>query len=213
MGRLKHAPIEPGDRFGKLTALAYRGRTTDCRRLWLWVCECGNKKEITDHAILKGSTVSCGCYGRNRARQRAIELLTRHGRSATLQYVAWQLTLDRCSNPNSEGWENYGGRGIAVCERWRDYANFYADMGPRPEHHTLDRIDVNGDYDPGNCRWATAKEQSNNMRTNRRITVFGETRNLGQWAEHVGLPRERIARRLNRGWPPEKAVWTGVCHG
>lgn len=132
--------------------------------------------------------------------------MTVHGASRTLQYVAWQLMHDRCINPKNEAYHRYGGRGIRVCERWNDYALFFADMGERPEGLTLDRIDNDGNYEPSNCRWATRKEQMRNVSYNRRITVQGVTKTLAEWAELSGIKREKISWRLRRGWAPERAI-------
>ena len=117
----------------------------------------------------------------------------------------------RCINPKSQDWDLYGGRGITVCDRWKDsFAQFYADMGPKPSAaHSIDRIDSDGHYEPGNCRWATATEQANNWKTrNRRISYNGETLTLPQWAQRLGLSRESLRDRLDSGWSIEKAVTT-----
>lgn len=95
--------------------------------------------------------------------------------------------------------------GISVCAKWDDFAAFLADMGKRPEGHTIDRIDVNGNYEPGNCRWAPAKVQANNKRTSRFITIHGETRTLQEWCEFYGMDHSKVGYRLKQGWPPEKA--------
>jgi len=116
----------------------------------------------------------------------------------------------RCLNPRSTKYHAYGAKGIAVCERWRSFENFLADMGECPEGHTLDRFpDRTGNYEPGNCRWATAKEQQANRDCNHYITHQGETRSITEWAEATGLPRSVLYYRLGRGrWPIEKALAT-----
>jgi len=112
----------------------------------------------------------------------------------------------RCLNKSKHKYPQYGGRGITICERWLSFANFYGDMGRKPENRTLDRIDVNGNYEPTNCRWATVEQQMNNTTKSRRITCNGETKTLQQWANFVGSKRETIAYRLNAGWPIEKSL-------
>jgi hypothetical protein len=113
----------------------------------------------------------------------------------------------RCEQPNSIGWHRYGGRGIKICERWRDYENFAADMGERPSNCTIDRIDVNGDYEPGNCRWATPKEQARNRRSTRRIIVGGRETTIPEAAERHGIPYGRLYDRIVvRGMTPDEAV-------
>jgi hypothetical protein len=117
-------------------------------------------------------------------------------------YYIWQAMIRRCECPEATGYGNYGGRGIKVCERWRkSFANFTTDMGPRPSaKHSLDRYpDQNGDYEPGNCRWATVKEQQNNKRTNRLLSHNGRTQTMAQWAEEIGITIYALSERLKRG--------------
>lgn len=125
-----------------------------------------------------------------------------------LEYRAWSGMRTRVRNPKFKDWHRYGGRGIRVCERWNDFANFFADMGPKPTpRHTLDRIDSDGHYEPDNCRWATPKEQARNWASrNRRLTLGAETLPLSAWAERLGWRREVIRDRLNSGWSVERAL-------
>src|SRR5262245_14872347 len=130
-------------------------------------------------------------------------------RGETPEYRSWLSALNRCPNPRARDRKYYGGRGIRVCDRWRrSFAAFLADMGPRPSpRHTLERIDNSGHYEPGNCRWATRKEQGNNTRHNRFITHEGITRTLSQWAEATGLSESCIRIRLDRlGWSVKEAL-------
>lgn len=123
------------------------------------------------------------------------------------EHDAWAAMKARCMNPKSHYYHRYGGRGIVICERWlNSFANFLADMGPRPEGTSLDRIDNNGNYEPGNCRWATQKEQMRNMSRNRSVTAFGETRLMCEWEEIAGLTSGSVSNRLRNGWSPERAV-------
>jgi hypothetical protein len=119
--------------------------------------------------------------------------------------------LTRCYNPNTHNYHRYGGRGIEVCDRWKNsFNNFYDDMIQKYNNKlTLDRIDINGNYCKENCRWATVKEQNNNTSTNHRLTYNGETLNIGQWEERLGLKQGRIHNRMNKhGWSLEKALTT-----
>lgn len=111
---------------------------------------------------------------------------------------------NRCFNPKVPYYSNYGGRGITVCERWLKFENFFADMGLRPTGTSIDRIDVNGNYEPSNCKWSTDKEQSRNRRCNVMLTINGETKCVSEWAEIKGVSKERIRMRMIYGWPTEK---------
>jgi hypothetical protein len=122
------------------------------------------------------------------------------------EYRSWDGLIRRCTCSAEPSWHNYGGRGITVCERWLSYENFLADMGPKPSRkHSLDRIDVNGNYEPGNCRWATVNEQQRNRRNNKLVTFGSKTQCLTAWAEELHLPLYTLSQRLNRGWSVEKA--------
>ena len=115
-------------------------------------------------------------------------------------YKVWCNMRQRCNDPNSPVYHHYGGRGITVCDRWNDYANFLSDMGERPKEMSLERIDNNKGYSPENCRWASMKEQSKNRRTNRMITYNGQTKSVIEWADHLGIPRQSLYNRVFRGW-------------
>ena len=128
------------------------------------------------------------------------------------EYIIWGLMRQRCRNPKATGYHRYGGRGIKVCERWDSFENFWADMGPRPSpRHTIERSDNDGNYEPGNCRWATYADQSRNKRNNRNLTLNGETLCLNDWANKTGLTSRAIGRRLSLGWSIESAL-TAALH-
>jgi hypothetical protein len=149
-------------------------------------------------------------------RRKAALAQTRHGQAqdgnATPEYKIWQALQGRCSNPNNKGWEDYAGRGIRVCDRWRigeggksGFECFFDDMGPRPSaSHSIDRIDNDGPYSPENCRWATSVEQQNNKRDNHLLTIDGREQSLTQWSHEAGISPERLYRYINRrGYSPQ----------
>lgn len=127
----------------------------------------------------------------------------------TREYTTWNCMRNRCRNPNDGAYRWYGGRGIKVCDRWDSFENFLTDMGPRPHGCSLDRIDVDADYGPDNCRWLPDALQNRNKRNNRLLTFNGETKTVAEWAELRGLSRDLIGSRINRrGWPVERALTT-----
>jgi len=125
-------------------------------------------------------------------------------------YDLWRAMVDRCHNPRAHGFKNYGGRGIVVCSRWREsFDDFVSDVGERPSRkHSLDRKDNDGNYEPGNVRWATRSEQARNTRFNRLLTAFGKTQTAEEWAIETGLPKSTLFNRIRRGWPDEKVIGT-----
>jgi len=134
-----------------------------------------------------------------------------HGMAKTSEYRVWLSMKQRCFNPNHKQYSDYGGRAIAVCDRWLNFENFFADMGYRPSpKYSIDRIDNNGNYSAENCKWSTQKEQVNNRRSNRFITIDGKTLTIAQWAEKMGFGESVIWHRLKLGWSEYKAVMTPV---
>lgn len=169
---------------------------------WLCVCDCGKEVKVRTFSLNSGNTKSCGCWHK--------EAHLKHGMIKDVVYKTWCWMLGRCNNPNDKRFGDYGGRGIKVWEKWYQFENFYVDMGNRPDGCSLDRIDVNGNYEPGNCRWATQKEQSRNKRTNRLIEFNGDTKCLSEWAEMYGITNCTLRYRLESGWSIEKALTTLV---
>ena len=124
----------------------------------------------------------------------------------TETYHVWQSMIARCCHPQNGRRKWYGDRGITVCERWKNYANFFDDMGERPEGKSIDRINNDGNYEPGNCRWITQQENCNNTRANKHLTVNGETHTLAEWEHKLGITRGLISWRLKNGWSPEDCI-------
>lgn len=132
----------------------------------------------------------------------------RHGRARATEYSIWSMMIQRCNNPNHPPYPSYGGRGISVCARWLKYEAFLEDVGRRPSPDlTLDRIDNNGNYEPGNIRWATRKEQARNRRSSHLITAFGTTATMAEWVDKTGINQGTLSSRLNRyGWTIERSL-------
>ena len=193
-----------GQRVGLWTVVAYASAGR-----WLMRCECGQQRIRRPSTSKRGE--SCGC----RRAERVRVAKTRHGHAGSRdgspcspEYYVWASMIQRCINPKRKKYECYGGRGIRVCDRWlHSFDNFLADMGDRPKGMTLDRYpNQNGNYEPGNCRWATRHEQHRNARHNRFFTVGNETLCLVDWARRIGIGAPAVLGRLSRGWPLEKAL-------
>lgn len=156
-----------GWRFVRWTVLRHSGYTHRGSARWLCRCDCGAERELQGDQLRRGRSQSCGCLTRELMAERATHEHARRG-NKTRTYRSWHMMLQRCGNPKHTSWEHYGGRGIAVCERWRVFANFLADMGERPPGLTLERVDNDGGYEPDNCIWADHFTQMQNTRRSRR---------------------------------------------
>jgi hypothetical protein len=202
-GCLIRSPAPIGSRFGMLTVLAeYRADIRSVPRRVICVCDCGSFTRPQLSHLVAGTTKTCGC-----TRRKNYHGHCRPG-NVSVEYKTWVAMIQRCSNPKHPVYSHYGARGIRVCERWEKFENFYADMGKRPSaDHSIDRYpDNNGDYEPGNCRWATQTQQMNNTRGNVVIAAFGKSQTQTQWARELNIPWRTIYRRLKRGDSPERAL-------
>lgn len=202
----KNAKDITGQRFGRLVALGPVSRHKGHIK-WLCQCDCGNIKEVDPSHLRRSLTVSCGCYHS----ERTTTLNTTHGMKNTLLYDVWCGIVQRCTNPNSKRYADWGGRGIAICEEWRhDFQSFF-DHVSQLEHYgdkgrSLDRVDNNGNYEPGNLKWSTQSEQTRNTRANRLLTFSGKTQCIAAWEDELGLRKGQISNRLYRGWSVERAL-------
>lgn len=205
-----------GQTFGKLTVISqgpnYIAHGKKFSR-WKCRCECGEERLVHRTSLLSGGSKSCGCsvaefvsksrtsHGHNR----------RHKRSRT--YTCYHHMIERCYKPKCDRFESYGRRGIQVCDRWRGengFENFLTDMGECPPGFQIDRKEVNGNYEPGNCRWATKPEQDRNRRTTRMLEIDGETLCLTDWSKRSGVGHTTIQARLKNGWEIKRAVFGPV---
>mgnify|MGYP001379757104 CR=1 FL=1 len=182
--------------FGRLVVVSKHEKSR-----FLCRCVCGNEKIVFKHNLVAGRTRSCGCLNREN-----LDSSGTHRKTKTTIYKTWSAMKARCNRVISNDYANYGGRGISVCDRWNSFENFFLDMGDRPDGTSIERIDNNGNYEPGNCRWATFGEQSRNKSSNRVIAFNGESACVAEWAETTGIPSNVITRRLNTGWPIKDAL-------
>ncbi len=198
-----------GRRFGRWFVVGraesgHRGST-----MWKCVCDCGTERNVVSGNLLNGGSKSCGCRKADLAAEMSKRNIT-HGLHDAPEYQVWSQMKARCCNRRHRSYRYYGGRGISVCKEWLgSFKRFYSDMGPRPSSkHSLDRIDNDGNYEPGNCRWATRTEQANNTRRCQFVEFNGETKTVTQWAGQIGIPPDRLFYRLHKGWDVERALTT-----
>lgn len=196
--------------FGRWTALKEAGRRHR-GVLWLCRCSCGTEKIVGGLSLRNGASKSCGCLGREVWRESAARMRAKKGddgHTKTPEFRSWRNMLDRCENPKSKSYHNYGGRGITVCADWHQFKAFIRDMGSRPIGTTLERINNDGNYEPSNCKWATAMQQRRNSRQNRFLTFNGRSQCVVDWAKTMGVPRTLLQNRLHKGWSVEEALST-----
>lgn len=185
-----------GQVFGKFTVLSFAGN-----RRWLCRCECGREVKVAGYHLTGEKSKACTKCAK-----------VTHGKSKTVEHKTWLAMRERCNNPKCRYFKHYGGRGIKVCERWDSFELFLQDVGPRPSpKHSLDRYpDNDGNYEPGNVRWATESEQKRNQRSRTQYVFNGRSQLLSEWAEELGIPRATLSNRLYEGWTIERAFTTPV---
>lgn len=196
-----------GQKFGRWTVIAFHAPAANKQAMFWCQCECGMEKAVNSSSLRQGDSLSCGCYKKDKAPTvRLTHGATRGGRNTT-EYSIWRDMLSRCFNKNRRAFKHYGGRGITVCERWMKFENFFSDMGVRPSiEYSLERVDNDGIYEPGNVKWGTRFEQVNNRRNNVYVTHQGRTKALGIWAAELGIAQRILCKRIqSRGWAVERA--------
>lgn len=183
-------------KYGNLTVLEFQGRYRICR------CDCGTIKRVRIDHLKDGAIISCGCIGK----KNSALAKTKHGMSQTRVFKIWIGMLDRCKN-DRQG--NYGKRGIIVCQKWKEsFEEFYKDMGEPPsKKHSIDRVNVNGNYEPGNCKWSTRTEQARNTTRNTLLTLGNHTATIAEWTDITRIKQSTICVRLyTLGWSVEDAL-------
>lgn len=193
MGKLKELS---GQKFGKLTVIKRVENDKHGLPRWECKCDCGNTTLVSGQHLRENRIKSCGCLKKN-------------GKTKTRLYRIWSSMKNRCENPKRKDYKHYGHKGIEICKEWHDFLTFYewANSNGYSENLTLDRIDANGNYEPSNCRWATAKEQCNNRTNNHLITYNGKTLTVSQWAEERNINHDTLFSRINRmNWDISRAL-------
>jgi len=185
-----------GKKFGRLTVIERAENDKYKNACWLCQCECGNKKIIKGVNLVRGFTKSCGCLHKEKFRH------VTHNLTNTRIFTIWMGIKKRCCNKKSSNYNLYGGRGITYCKEWEQFESFYnwAINNGYKDNLSIDRIDVNGNYEPNNCRWVDMKTQQNNTRRNHYITYKNETKTATEWAEFLGVGYWGFIHRINRGW-------------
>lgn len=187
-----------GDRIGRLLVI----RRIDGRpRQYECACDCGVVR-LFSSPVLKRKAKSCGCL----RRESTAAARRTHGMSGTRTYRIWAGVIKRCTSSSQQNFKHYGGRGISVCERWRSFGNFLSDMGQAPAGSSIERKDVNGNYEPGNCVWLPMELQNRNTRRVRLLELNGQTKCIAEWAEEFALRKSLVYDRIRRGWSIERAL-------
>lgn len=199
-----------GERFGRLIVVKFDSTHTSMpsgkkRTKWLCKCDCGNYVTVMTDNLRRGNTSSCGCI----SKEKIVERNFKHGKCHTEIYASWERMKSRCNCTANQHYKDYGGRGIAVCEEWNSDFNAFFEWslnnGWEPGL-TIDRIDVNGSYEPSNCRWVTWDVQCNNKRNTVYLEAFGEKKSIAQWSTEKDIGYKTLAWRVRHGWSVEDAL-------
>lgn len=199
--------VKPGERFSRLVTISFT-RIRNSNPAWICQCDCGNQSTTIEGQLLNGKSKSCGCLKKTSC-SKVGKMAKVHGMSNSPTWKSWASMRWRCRGSSHKGQKYYGAKGVQVCERWRSFSCFLADMGQRPSlAHTIDRIDPDGNYEPVNCRWANHFEQAHNRSNNHKISAFGEYKCLSEWARDARcvVSQGSLSKRIRRGLDPESAL-------
>ena len=193
-------------RFGNLIAIKYFKKPNEKKYTWQCVCDCGNTKNIISSNLIRGNSTTCGC-----GKIKLGEITTKHGMAKTRIFKIWVGVRKRCTNSNCKSYNLYGGRGITISSKWDNFIDYYNDMKEGySDDLSLDRIDPNGNYEPGNCRWATMKTQNRNKRNNHFVNYDNNNKTLAEWSEISGVDSNVINYRIKNGWDLKNAIYTST---
>lgn len=201
-----------GKRYGRLVVQGL-GSKKGSQHTWKCICDCGNIKEVKGCYLRNGQTKSCGCLKKEFLKDTANpkKIHTKHNGTHTRLHRIWLKMRNRCNNPNNDRYASYGGRGIRVCDEWsgeNGFVNFrdWALENGYDDSLSIDRINVDGNYEPSNCRWATVKMQARNKRNSRNFTIDGKNKNIAEWCEIYGINENNVRSRIKLGWTIEEAL-------
>ena len=194
-----------GKKFGRLLVISIHGRTKANSVTWLCECDCGNETIVVGQNLTSKNTISCGCVFNEKVKT----MNKKHGKRQTKVYKIWHSMKARCTNKNNIGYADYGGRGIKIL--WKSFEDFNDDMADSyKEGLTIERINVDGNYEPSNCKWATVKEQSNNKRNSRKVTINGLTDTVTNLCREYNISDRTVYSRIYSGWDEVRAIITPV---
>jgi hypothetical protein len=193
-----------GQKFGRLTVLSRSQNSEQGKTQWTCLCECGNQKTVLGDSLRSNKTTSCGCYRKQVVGKNAP---IKHGKTHTRLFRIWSGMKSRCYAKTNNSYKNYGYRGIVICDEWRyNFQNFYkwAMTNGYADNLTIDRTNVNGNYEPANCKWATYQQQENNRRDTVFLNICGCRKPITEWSEMVGIGSATIEWRIRKHWPFEQ---------
>lgn len=199
-----------GQRSGRLIVIKEHGRNKQGKAVWLCQCECGNLKTVYSYSLISKTTLSCGCLQKEVVKERSIT----HNKTKTRLYKTWANIKTRCYNPKFTYYKYYGGRGIKMCDEWQAFEAFHAwaITSGYSDNLTIERIKNDGNYEPGNCKWVTMKEQANNKSSNQNLSYAGKTQTLKQWSEEIGISYYALIQRLHLGWSAKEILTTKIAN-